>query len=93
MPTSTVDPTTGRIPGEPYLHAVASKPRVDPVDLLRGIVMVIMLLDHTRDFTHWGALQFDPTGLARAGCGSEALDDPPPAGSHARRGLSGGARS
>lgn len=65
MPTSTVDPTTGRIPGEPYLHAVAPKSRVDPVDLLRGIVMVIMLLDHTRDFTHWGAQQFDPSDLSR----------------------------
>ncbi|QQS45514.1 MAG: DUF1624 domain-containing protein [Acidobacteriota bacterium] len=39
--------------------------RVNSVDLLRGIVMVIMLLDHTREFSHSDFLNFDPADLTR----------------------------
>jgi len=39
--------------------------RIDSIDLLRGIVMVIMMLDHTRDYVHYGALSLNPLDFSQ----------------------------
>jgi uncharacterized membrane protein len=39
--------------------------RLTSVDALRGGIMVLMALDHTRDFIHAGAMSFSPEDLTR----------------------------
>ena len=46
------------------MTSVETRQRVGSVDLLRGFVMIVMALDHTRDF--FSKLRFPPEDLSRA---------------------------
>ncbi|MEO7264186.1 MAG: hypothetical protein ABIW38_04700 [Ferruginibacter sp.] len=38
--------------------------RIHSIDLLRGFVMIIMALDHVRDYFHWSAQSYEPLDLS-----------------------------
>jgi uncharacterized membrane protein len=59
--STTLDLPTPAVVGAPGVAGL--RPRLDSVDLLRGVVMIVMALDHARDY--FSAARFDPTDLAQ----------------------------
>lgn len=47
------------------VNTAAAAPRLPSIDMLRGLAMVIMAIDHTRDFVHSAAMNFPPEDLGR----------------------------
>ena len=47
-----------------YARATSSRPRLESIDVVRGVIMIIMALDHTRDF--FGISGQNPTDLVTA---------------------------
>jgi len=47
------------------MQEISGSPRIQSVDALRGAIIIIMALDHVRDFTNLSAMSFLPTDLSR----------------------------
>jgi len=45
--------------------AAITKPRITSIDFLRGTIMIIMALDHVRDYLFAGSFMYDPLDLTK----------------------------
>ena len=61
--TLTADPVS--IPTVSELQRGTSSYRIESIDLLRGLIMIIMALDHIRDYFHADAMLYNPTDLSQ----------------------------
>jgi uncharacterized membrane protein len=52
-------------PGTISVSLKTASSRVQSIDLLRGLIMIIMALDHVRDYFHADAFVYEPTDLSK----------------------------
>lgn len=46
------------------MNEIKTKARIESLDLLKGLVIIIMAIDHVRDYFHYSSYFFDPTDPA-----------------------------
>ena len=61
--------TTQHLSAVPSLHATPRPltvvQRVNSIDVVRGLIMIIMAIDHVRDYLHADAFVYEPTDLGQ----------------------------
>lgn len=55
--------------GDIIVADIRPRSRIESIDLLRGIVMVIMAIDHVRDYFHFDAFLYSPVDIDQASVG------------------------
>lgn len=63
--TQAIDPAGTRFSEKVSRAPAAAGARLPGIDRMRGLVIILMALDHVRDFFNVDALHFDPTDLTR----------------------------
>ena len=59
----------GNYAGDIIVADIKPKNRIESIDLLRGIVMIIMAIDHVRDYFHFDAFLYSPVDISQTSAG------------------------